>query len=138
VPLNTNNSRPERLSGARSRGQVWLGASQLDQLVRCGQIRSANANIKVYRDAHGWVIDGAGGGGGICVVITSQVDYQHYVCSVYGNGYRDDTGTPVAATETGQALWIDQIAAGTTIPTGTRLRATKIGTHYEADVPRWL
>lgn len=78
------------------------------------------------------------GGGGICVVVTSSVAYNHYLCSVYGNGYRDDGGTPVAVTETGKDLWIDQIAAASVVPNGTMLRATKIGTHYEAEVPRWL
>ncbi len=72
------------------------------------------------------------------VLVTSEVAYNHYLCSVYENGFFDDAGTPQSATAVGQDLWILQINNVASVPLATIMFATKVGNHYEADVIRWL
>jgi len=62
-----------------------------------------------------------------------------YSAYLYGDGFFDDTGTPVAHTEHIDNLYIRQIATAATVPSGTILSATLVGDHYEADLTsRWL
>ena len=86
-----------------------------------------------------WILQGGGSGGGMVkAVITGFVSGNKYSATIYDKGMFTDAGAAKTSTLTGKDLYINQIAAGTTLDVGTCLDAMKADNHYEANFPRWL
>lgn len=104
---------------------AWVTVQEIGGYDRVTQIR---------RQQIAWIpnLAAGSGGGSIPVKVTAVVSDQKYTVSVYANGAYTDAGAAVAATETGQVLYILNTLVDS-LDVDTWLMASKYGTHYEAE-----